>query len=72
MDTDKLSHCPLDISTQCTEELSQEVITATWEGSRAAEMQKIAWVAALVKAQQADPAVGLVLKLKETNETLVD
>ena len=45
------SPCPLDVDryiSQCTEELPQEVVTAAWESSRAAEMQEVAWAAALV------------------------
>ena len=50
VDADTLSRCPLDVDqyiSQCTEELPQEVVTAAWEGSRAAEMQEVAWAAAL-------------------------
>lgn len=32
----------------CTEELSQEVVSATWEGTRAAQRKDVAWVAALL------------------------
>lgn len=50
IDADTLSRCPLNIDqyiSQCTEELPREVVAAAWEGSRAAEMQEVAWVAAL-------------------------
>lgn len=33
--------------TTCTEELSQDVLHATWEGSRAAQRKEVAWIAAL-------------------------
>ena len=44
IDADTLSHCPLNIDkyiSQCTEELLSEAVTAAWEGSRAAGMQKL-------------------------------
>ncbi|KAL1276491.1 hypothetical protein QQF64_036114 [Cirrhinus molitorella] len=47
-----LSRCPLDINqyiTECTEELSSEIVKTTWEG---AEQKDVAWVAALNQAQE--------------------
>lgn len=55
-DADTLSRLPLDINqyvTECTEELTSEVVQATWDGSRAAQKHDVAWVAAL--ALVADP-----------------
>lgn len=49
-DADTLSRVPLDIDrymSTCTEELSQDVVNATWEGSQAAQRKDVAWVAAL-------------------------
>ena len=98
IDADVLSRCPLDIDqymSHCTEELSKEVVNAAWGGSRAADMDEVAWVAAigvahgvaecnfpdplpafkhqeLVEAQRVDPAIGLVIRLKEAHETITD
>lgn len=50
IDADTLSRIPLDIdnyAATCTEELSQEVLHATWEGGRAAQKKDVAWIAAL-------------------------
>ncbi|KAL6486260.1 hypothetical protein MHYP_G00056520 [Metynnis hypsauchen] len=50
IDADTLSRIPLDIDElveACTEELSQEVVRATWEGSGAAQRKDVAWIAAL-------------------------
>ena len=50
IDADTLSRIPLDIDnyvTTCTEELSQDVLHATWEGGRAAQKKDVAWIAAL-------------------------
>lgn len=50
MDADTLSRLPLDMERYemtCTEELSNETVRATWDGSRAAERKDVAWVAAL-------------------------
>lgn len=50
IDADTLSRIPLDIDNyveKCTEELSQDVLHATWEGSRAAQKKDVAWIAAL-------------------------
>lgn len=50
IDADTLSRIPLDIddyAAVCTEELSQDVLHATWDGSRAAQKKDVAWIAAL-------------------------
>ncbi|KAI5630534.1 hypothetical protein C0J50_7585, partial [Silurus asotus] len=50
IDADTLSRIPLDIDNyvaKCTKELSQDVLHATWEGSRAAQKKDVAWIAAL-------------------------
>uniref|UniRef100_A0A8C5HTJ4 Gypsy retrotransposon integrase-like protein 1 n=1 Tax=Gouania willdenowi TaxID=441366 RepID=A0A8C5HTJ4_GOUWI len=50
IDADTLSRIPLDFDTYvatCTEELSDEVLHATWEGGRAAQKKDVAWIAAL-------------------------
>ncbi|KAJ8007710.1 hypothetical protein DPEC_G00096990 [Dallia pectoralis] len=50
VDADTLSRLPLDMGKYemaCTEELSNEVVRATWDGSQAAERKDVAWVAAL-------------------------
>ncbi len=55
VDADVLSRCPLDINqyiTECTEELSSEIVKTTWEGTRAAEQKDVAWVAVLNQAQE--------------------
>lgn len=98
IDADTLSRIPLDIDNYvatCTEELSQDVLHATWEGGRVAQKKDVAWIAALytssadvmpqphsllpeislkelVKAQQDDPGIGEIIKLKETNKALTD
>lgn len=44
-----LSRMPLDINryvAECTNELSQDVVRATWEGSQAAKRDDVAWVTA--------------------------
>ncbi len=49
-DADTLSRLPLDMGKYeviCTEELSNEAVRATWDGSQAAERKDVAWVAAL-------------------------
>lgn len=49
-DADTLSRLPLDITKyvdSCTEELTRDTILETWEGSRAAEHQDVAYVAVL-------------------------
>lgn len=81
--------------TECTEELSQDVVRATWEGSQAAERKDVAWITALhissidssqqpsallpmighdelVKAPHEDPAIGEIVKLKETATVVTD
>lgn len=55
IDADTLSRAPLDINdltAACTEELSQEVVSAAWEGTRAARQKNVAWVAALLALTQ--------------------
>lgn len=50
IDADTLSRIPLDIDnyvSSCTEELSQDVLHATWEGGRAAQKKDVAWIATL-------------------------
>ncbi|KAJ8007769.1 hypothetical protein DPEC_G00097640 [Dallia pectoralis] len=50
VDADTLSWLPLDMGKYelaCTEELSNEAVRATWDGSQAAERKDVAWVAAL-------------------------
>lgn len=49
IDADTLSRIPLDIDNYvatCTEELSQDVLHATWEGGRVAQKKDVAWIAA--------------------------
>ena len=98
IDADTLSRIPLDMNSYvetCTEELSQEVLHATWDGSQAAKRKEVAWIVALyassldvipqprmtlpeishdelAKAQREDPAIGEVIRLKETNAVLTD
>lgn len=51
VDADMLSRIPLDIdkyAATCTEELSQNVLHATWDGSRAAQKKDVAWIVALL------------------------
>lgn len=65
MDADTLSRLPLDIDKyvdSCTEELSRDTILATWEGSRAAKQQDVAYVAALNLSQDSStsPSVELL------------
>lgn len=58
IDTDTLSHCPLEADkyiAECTEELPQEVVDATWEGCRAAKVQEVACVAVLYMRQDSSP-----------------
>ncbi|KAJ7992650.1 hypothetical protein DPEC_G00280880 [Dallia pectoralis] len=50
VDADTLSRLPLDMGKYemaCTEELSNEAVRATWDGSQAAERKDVAWVVAL-------------------------
>ncbi|XP_061817764.1 uncharacterized protein [Nerophis lumbriciformis] len=99
VDADTLSRCPLDINkyvSECTQELTREVVTTTWGGCRAGERGDVAWIAALAlaqgdqlepktketltpfsltelqQAQQKDPVIGNILRLKESNATLTD
>ncbi|KAK7880665.1 hypothetical protein WMY93_032696 [Mugilogobius chulae] len=58
VDADTLSRLPLDIHTyvgECTEELSRDIVCATWEGSEAAKKSDIAYVAALNLRQNSEP-----------------
>jgi len=98
VDADSLSRCPMDINnyiTECTEELSSEIVKTTWEGTRAAEQKDVAWVAALnqvqedriesdagevlgklshdelQKAQRLDPAIGEIIRLKESHASVI-
>ena len=55
IDADTLSLVPLDINnftSECTEELSQEVVSAAWEGTRVAQQKEVAWVAVLLAYPQ--------------------
>ena len=55
IDADTLSRVPLDINnftSVCTEELSQEVVSAAWEGTRVAQQKEVAWVAVLLDSSQ--------------------
>ncbi|KAI4872055.1 hypothetical protein NFI96_010346, partial [Prochilodus magdalenae] len=95
VDADTLSRIPLDINeyaTECTKELSRDVVRAVWQGSGVAQEKDVAWVAALnisvgttwepcvslprishgelYKAQQEDPAIKEILKLKEAGTVL--
>lgn len=57
VDADTLSRMPLNIDEyvgECTEGLSQDVVQATWNGTRAAQEREVAWVAALTLATNAD------------------
>ena len=98
IDADTLSRIPLDIDeyvNACTEELTRDVVCATWEGNEAALRKDVAWIAALhissldatqppppllptishdelVRAQREDPAIGEIVKFKETSTTLTD
>ncbi|KAL1269489.1 hypothetical protein QQF64_031778 [Cirrhinus molitorella] len=70
VDADTLSRFPLNIDqyiTECTEELSSETVKATWEGSRAAEQQDVAWLAVLNLAQEDLPECGFHAFLEEIN-----
>lgn len=56
-DADTLSRLPLDIDKYvagCTEELSSDVVQATWHGTKVAQEQDVAWVAALALTTNAD------------------
>ncbi|XP_073805423.1 uncharacterized protein [Danio rerio] len=73
VDADILSRCPLSIDqyiTECTEELSSEIVKTTWEGTKAAEQKDVAWVAALNQAQeeQLENDAGEVLGKLSYNE----
>ena len=98
IDADTLSRCPLDINryvAECTEEMSEEMVRAMWEGCQAAHRKDVAWVAVLNldqesteqdggqclptithqelgKAQREDPAIGELVRLKESNQSLTD
>ncbi len=50
IDADTLSRLPLDMekyATECTEDLSQEVVRAVWEGTHASRKKDVAWIAIL-------------------------
>lgn len=69
IDADTLSRFPINIDqyiTECTE-LSSVIVKATWEGSRAAEQQDVAWVAVLNLAQKDLPECGYHAFLEEFN-----
>lgn len=54
VDADTLSRLPFDIDNyvdSCTEELAQDTILVTWEGSRAARQRDVAYVTALNLSQ---------------------
>ncbi|KAL0185286.1 hypothetical protein M9458_002856, partial [Cirrhinus mrigala] len=58
IDADVLSRCPLDIDTfikECSEELSQDAVSAVWEGNRRAKQGDVPWVAALSLASADQP-----------------
>lgn len=60
IDADTLSRCPLYIDTfmaGCSEELSEEAVCAVWEGSRRAQQEDVAWVAALNLASHSQTQV---------------
>lgn len=55
IDADTLSRLPLDMEkyvTECTEDLSAEVIRAVWDGIHAARKKDVAWIAALSMAHE--------------------
>ena len=55
IDADTLSRVPLDMNnftSVCTEEWSQEVVSAAWEGTRVAQQKYVAWAAALLASSQ--------------------
>ncbi|CAI5670877.1 unnamed protein product [Oreochromis niloticus] len=55
IDADTLSRVPLDVNnltSACTEELSQEVVRAAWEGARVAQQKEVAWAAVLLASSQ--------------------
>lgn len=57
VDADTLSRLPLDIESyvgECSEELSRDIVCATWEGSEAAKENDIAYVAALNLVQNTE------------------
>ncbi|KAJ7992476.1 hypothetical protein DPEC_G00279080 [Dallia pectoralis] len=63
VDADTLSRLPLDMGKYemaCTEELSNEAVRATWDGSQAAERKDVAWVAALNMCSP-DPPLNLIV-----------
>lgn len=58
-DADTLSRLPLDIDSyvdSCTQELPRDTILATWDGSRVAKQQDIAYVAVLNLSQHSSTA----------------
>ena len=63
IDADTLSRLPLDMDkyvAECSEELSQEVVRATWDGSMAAQKQDVAWIAALTLATDTTPEPSVI------------
>ncbi|CAI5677437.1 unnamed protein product, partial [Oreochromis niloticus] len=55
IDADTLSRVPLDVNnltSACTEELSQEVVRAAWEGARVAQQKEVVWAAVLLASSQ--------------------
>ncbi|KAJ7986951.1 hypothetical protein DPEC_G00333700 [Dallia pectoralis] len=63
VDADTLSRLPLDMGKYemaCTEELSNEAVRATWDGSQAAERKDVAWVAALNMCSRILPSTSLL------------
>lgn len=65
-----LSRMPLNIDKyvkECTEEKSQEVVQANWNGTKVAQEQDVAWVAALAITTDAnqDPPTPLPTISKE-------
>uniref|UniRef100_A0A8C5PXV4 Gypsy retrotransposon integrase-like protein 1 n=1 Tax=Leptobrachium leishanense TaxID=445787 RepID=A0A8C5PXV4_9ANUR len=73
IDADTLSRIPLDIekyTTECTEQLSSEVVRAVWDGARAAKKKDVAWVAALsMSSMETDPtSQGSLLPRINKNE----
>ena len=61
-DADTLSRLPLDIENyakSCTEEFTNDVVRAVWDGSKVAKQKDVAWVAALNISSQAPPSPSL-------------
>lgn len=63
IDADTLSRLPLDITEYvgaCTEELSKDMVQATWEGSQAAKEKDVAYVAVLNFARESPGPCTLI------------